>query len=82
MPLYIKDDATAALVAQLARAAGVTKSEAVRRAVAAELARLAPAAPEPLALRTRFAQLRARHPLPAATGAAADKAFFDDLSDA
>lgn len=78
MPLYIKDDRTAALVAKLAEAAGVTKSEAVHRAVAAELARLTPVVP----LRERFAALRARNPLPAPTGEAADKAFFDDLSGA
>lgn len=82
MPLYIKDDTTAALVAQLAEAAGVTKSEAVRRAVAAELARMAAVAAKQVPLRTRFAALRSRHPLPAPTGAAADKTFFDDLSGA
>lgn len=76
MPLYIKDDATAALVAELAQATGTTKSEAVRRAVSAELARLKPRRP----LRELFAELRARHPLPPPTGNVADKAFFDDLS--
>ncbi|MDE1149939.1 MAG: hypothetical protein PW843_25590 [Azospirillaceae bacterium] len=34
-----------------------------------------------LPLRERFAAFRARNPLPAATGLAADKAFFDDLCD-
>jgi antitoxin VapB len=76
MPLYIKDDETAGLVATLAKASGVTKSEAVRRAVTAELSRLTP----PVPLRERLAALRARHPLPKPTGQAADKAFFDDLS--
>lgn len=76
MPLYIKDDRTAALVAHLAETTGVTKSEAVHRAVSAELARLAPVTP----LRERFAALRARRPLPAPTGELADKAFFDALN--
>lgn len=76
VPLYIKDDETAGLVATLAKASGVTKSEAVRRAVTAELSRLTP----PVPLRERLAALRARHPLPKPTGQAADKAFFDDLS--
>jgi antitoxin VapB len=76
MPLYIKDDETAGLVAMLAKASGFTKSEAVRRAVTAELTRLTP----PVPLRERLAALRARHPLPKPTGQAADKAFFDDLS--
>ena len=78
MPLFIEDDATAALVARLAQATGVTTSEAVRAAVAAELQRLAPRVP----LRERLADLRARHPLPPPTGLAADKAFFDGLTDA
>jgi antitoxin VapB len=74
MPLYIKDDATAELVARLAKLLGVSKQDAVKRAVQAELDRAA--AP----LRERFAALRAAHPLPPSTGLAADKAFFDDLS--
>jgi antitoxin VapB len=76
MPLYIKDDAIAALVAQLAKLRGVSKQDAVKLAVVAELERAAEATP----LRERFARLRAEHPLPPATGRAADKAFFDDLS--
>lgn len=76
MPLYIKDDAIAAMVADLARARGVSKSEAVRAAVKAELDRLTPETP----LRDRLAALRARHPLPESTGLKADKASFDELS--
>lgn len=76
MPLYIKDDETARLVAELARLRGVTKQDAVRLAVLAELDRAARAVP----LRERFAQLRREYPLPAATGLPADKAFFDELS--
>ncbi len=76
MPLYIKDDATAQLVGQLAKLRGTTKQDAVRLAVTAELERTRDAIP----LRERFARLRKTHPLPPPTGAAANKAFFDDLS--
>jgi len=76
MPLYIKDNATAALVTQLAKSRGLTKQDAVKLAVKAELDRDVMA----LSLGTKFAQLRAAHPLPVLTGQIADKAFFDDLS--
>ena len=76
MPLYIKDDLTARLVTDLARKRGVSKQDAVRLAVTAELARIAEAIP----LRDRIAAWRKEHPLPPATGQQADKAFFDDLS--
>jgi antitoxin VapB len=77
MPLYIKDDATAELVAQLARKRGVSKQDAVRLAVQAELDRIREAIP----LRERIAAWRKEHPMPSPTGQAANKAFFDDLSD-
>jgi antitoxin VapB len=54
----------------------VSKQEAVRFAVAAELNRAAEAIP----LRERFTALRHAHPLPPLTGHAADKAFFDELA--
>jgi antitoxin VapB len=76
MPLYIKDDATAELVAQLARLRGASKQDAVRHAVQAELRRIAEAVP----LHERIAAWREQHPLPPPTGQPADKAFFDDLS--
>lgn len=76
MPLYIKDDATAGLVAELARRRGVSKQDAVRLAVQAELQRMAEAIP----LRERIAAWRKAHPLPPPTGKQADKAFFDELS--
>lgn len=76
MPLYIKDDATARLVATLAQMRGISKQEAVRLAVQAELDRAAERVP----LRERFAALRRAHRLPPPTGQAADKAFFDELS--
>ncbi len=65
MPLCIKDDTTAGLVAELARKRSLSKQEAVRQAMTAELARIA--------------AWRREHPLPP-TGLAADKACFDDLS--
>jgi antitoxin VapB len=76
MPLYVKDDATAELVAELAKSLRVTKQEAVRRAVLAALKSRAAEIP----LRERLAALRAQHPLPRRTGKIADKAFFDELS--
>ena len=76
MPLYIKDDATAQLVAELAKLRGISKQDAVKQAVRAALEQAEKALP----LRDRFAALRAAHPLPPATGETADKAFFDALS--
>lgn len=76
MPLYIKDETTSQMVAELAKRRGLTKQDAVRLAVAAELERLSRAVP----LRERLEQLWAAHPLPPKTGEAADKAFFDELS--
>jgi antitoxin VapB len=76
MPLYIKDDSTARLVSELAKLRGITKQDAVKLAVSAELSRAAEAIP----LRERLERLRISHPLPPATNQVADKAFFDDLS--
>jgi antitoxin VapB len=76
MPLYIKDDAIAELVTQLAKKCGVSKQAAVRLAVQAELQRMAEAIP----LRDRIAVWRKEHPMPPPTGQKADKAFFDELS--
>jgi antitoxin VapB len=76
MPLYIKDDATAKLVAQFAKLRGLSKQDAVKLAVQTALDQAAEAVP----LRDRFAALRQAHRLPPPTGHAADKAFFDDLS--
>ena len=76
MPLFIKDPETSELVATLANLRGVSKKEAVRQAVTAELRRASHAVP----IRQRLEQFWADHPLPAKTGEVADKAFFDDLS--
>jgi antitoxin VapB len=76
MPLYIKDDDTARLVDKLAKMRGLSKQDAVKMAVQAELDRVTNLIP----LRDRFAAVRAKHPLPAPTGEQADKAFFDDMN--
>ncbi|WP_287849873.1 type II toxin-antitoxin system VapB family antitoxin [Acidiphilium sp.] len=76
MPLYIRDDATAELVAKLAKERGLTKQDAVRLAVQAELDRTREAKP----LRERLREWREANPLPPPTGLKADKAFFDGLS--
>jgi len=76
MPLYIKDDVTADLVRQLAKQRGLSKQDAVRLAVKAELDRAAAAVP----LRERLENLWEAHPLPPKTGKVADKKFFDELS--
>lgn len=76
MPLYIKDDQTAALVGELAKRRGTTKQDAVKHAVQAALKQ----DDERLPLRERLERLRAQYPLPPPTGLLADKAFFDELS--
>ena len=76
VPLYIKDDQTAELVARLAKRRGLSKQEAVRQAVSAELKRIE----EDVTLRDRLKKFWQENPLPPSTGLAADKAFFDDLS--
>ncbi len=76
MPLYIKDETTTQLVNELARRRGITKQDAVKFAVQAELA----SEDKNLPLRERLALWRKRHPLPPQTGKIADKTFFDDLS--
>lgn len=76
MPLYIKDDATAALVTRLARLRGLSKQGAVKLAVEAELNRTI-ADPS---LKDRLSRLWAENPMPPRTGKRADKPFFDNLS--
>ena len=63
-----QDDATAALVAELAKKRRVSKQDAVRLAIRAELERIAAAIP----LRERIAAWRKEHPLPPPTGQTAD----------
>ena len=76
MPLLIDDEATAQLVTVLAGQRGISAQDAVKLAVQAELDRSGDTTP----LRERFAALRKAYPSPPATGAPADKAFFDELS--
>jgi antitoxin VapB len=76
VPPYIKDDATARLVAELAELRGVSKQDAVKLAVQDASDRAAKSMP----LRDRFAALRKAHKLPPPTSDVADKAFFDELS--
>jgi antitoxin VapB len=76
MPLYIKDETTAQLVAELARRRGLTKQDAVRLAVTAELGR----GDESLTVREKLERFWRATPMPPKTGLPADKAFFDDLS--
>jgi antitoxin VapB len=76
MPLFIRDDVTASLVAKLAQLRGITKQDAVRLAVQAELDREEAAVP----IRQRLQAYWDSNRMPPATGLKADKAFFDDLS--
>ncbi len=76
MPLYIKDEETTQLVNELARRRGVTKSDAVKAAVQAELER----DPPELTVMQKLEKFWAEHPVPPPTGLPADKAFFDELS--
>jgi antitoxin VapB len=75
--LYVKDEEANALAEALAKRRGLTKTAAVKLALANELAREA-VARRPL--RERMEDLWKRHPLPPETGVRADKAFFDELS--
>lgn len=74
--LYIKDERTNAMVDELARLRGTSKTEAVRRAVEAELERNRRATTP----RERLEDFYRRYPLPEPSGLAADKAFYDELS--
>jgi antitoxin VapB len=75
VPLYIKDDETAALVAQLAQLHGRSKQGAVRMAVEAALNKAA----ELILVEARLRKLWSENPLPPPTGKRVNKAFFDDL---
>ena len=76
MTLHIRDEETDRLVRRLAAARGLGLTEAVRTAVANELAREA----DGETLAQRLAPLRERVRQTPETGRAADKAFFDRLS--
>lgn len=77
--LYIKDEETAALAAEVARRLGTTKTEAVRTALREKKATFAPEVHK----RDLITWVKAYHqhnPLPPSDGFTADKAFFDWLS--
>jgi antitoxin VapB len=76
--LYIKDEKTAALVADAARRAGRTKTAVVREAVAAFMHQL-PQEKTASDFAKRWAEYRRLNPLPPMTGLKADKAFYDSL---
>jgi antitoxin VapB len=76
MPLNIRSETVNRLAAKLATRKRVTKTEAVKIALENELRREDEAVP----LRERLRPLQARVLGRPATGEAADKAFFDELS--
>lgn len=77
MPLNIRSDEVNRLAEALAQRLRVSKTAAVRIALERELERLDKRVP----LRERLRVLQARVRQRPATGLAADKAFFDGLSD-
>ncbi|MGN7158643.1 type II toxin-antitoxin system VapB family antitoxin [Sphingomonas sp. SAFR-052] len=77
--LYIKDAATAAAVARVAKRLGTSKTQVVRdaiRRVEDDLDKTT----RRQDLREWMREYRAKHPLPPPTGLKADKAFYDWLS--
>lgn len=77
--LYIKDEETSALAAEVARRLGTTKTEAVRTALREKKATFAPEHQKP-DLVGWVKDYHRRHPLPPSDGFTADKAFYDWLS--
>lgn len=79
--LFIKDEETAALAAEVARRLGTTKTDAVRTALREKKATFAPETPGPAPDIVAWLRERRRtHPLPLRAGHEADKAFYDALS--
>jgi antitoxin VapB len=78
--LYIKDPETAAMAERLSRRLGTSKTDAVRRALAA-MERAMPDRPSTGALLAKLDHWRAAHPLPPEAGPKADKAYFDRMWD-
>ncbi len=76
MPLNIRSDEVNRLAEAVAARLRSNKTEAVRRALAHELERLDRAIP----LRDRLRPIQDRIRARPATGLAADKAFYDELS--
>ncbi len=76
MPLNIRDEEVNQLAAKLAEHTGVTKTEAVRRALRNELRQFDKTVP----LIERLRPLQERIAAWPDTGLKADKAFYDELS--
>lgn len=76
MAFHVRDKETDALVRTLAGRHRIGLTEAIKRAVSHELRREEEAIP----LKDRIAALRTEISRRPATGLAADKAFFDELS--
>jgi antitoxin VapB len=77
MPLTIRSREVDELARQLAERLGTTKTEAVRRALAGEIARCEARAP----LAERIRDIQERVAARGRTGLVADKAFYDSLYD-
>ncbi|MHA6721843.1 type II toxin-antitoxin system VapB family antitoxin [Sphingomonas sp. RS2018] len=77
--LYIKDEETAALAAEVARRLGTTKTEAVRTALREKKATFAPERGKQDMV-AWLKDYQRRNPLPPFDGFVADKAFFDRLA--
>ena len=76
--LYIKDEETAALAAEVAKRLGTTKTEAVRTALREKRASFQALDERPDFLEW-LKERRKTHPLPPRVGHVADKAFFDEM---
>lgn len=76
MAFYVRDETTDAAVRQLARLRKQSLTETIRQAVEAEILRERTSVP----LAERLAPLAERYRAFPATGAEADKAYFDTLS--
>lgn len=81
MTLHIRDEETDRLVRRLAERRGTGLTEAVRIAVANELARDAKSSASVGSLRDRLRPLQERVRAAEPTGLPADKAFYDRLSE-
>ncbi len=77
--LYIKDEQAANGVARLAKRLGTTKTDVVRRGVAAIERELGPSG-KPADYVARMNAYRAAHPLPPLIRRMPDKTFYDWLS--
>ena len=76
MPLYVKDQEVSRLAERLSALRKVSKTEAVRQALAHELAR---AESEPTLVEKAIAMTRELNRKYSPTGLKADKAFIDSL---